>query len=129
MTQSEWPCEPLDQDGPTPAQISALPQACTLTTQAISTRAAHLRKQFKPLITRREEISCGYVYWFKRTRDNMQMLADFALFESQCCSFLSFGIGLHPGGNQLSMRITGPAEASEFLRLMFADKPTARCCQ
>jgi hypothetical protein len=69
-----------------------------------------------PRIVAAQAIDDGYVYWFERTQENLRLVSDFILFESQCCDFLSFGIGLHPKGSRISLRISGPDGGAEFLK-------------
>ncbi len=56
------------------------------------------------------------MYWFERTPEHLEKVAAFALFESDCCDFVDFGIGLSAGGDRISLRITGPDGAGDFLK-------------
>lgn len=116
MTKSSWPYEAVESDGISAAAIESLPQACSLSTLDLGARKAYLTESFIPRIVESERVSDGYVYWFHRTKEDMKLVSDFALFESGCCNFLSFGIGLHPDGSRISLRITGPNGGAEFLK-------------
>ena len=92
----------------------------------IRQRIATLTTEFIPRVIETEEIADGIVYWFERTDEDMRQVAEFALFESRCCNFLSFGIGLHPDGTRISLRISGPKQGPEFLKqAMIGNVPAA----
>ena len=92
-------------------------------------RIEKLRTDFVPKIIEVEKIADGFVYWFERSAEQIHDVAEFALFESECCDFLDFGIGLSTGGDRISLRISGPQGAANFLELaMKGEVPTAGCC-
>jgi len=132
MTNASWPYEAAEPNGPSTLVIESLPQACSLSTSDLSSRKLDLRRSFIPRIIDIEQVPDGFVYWFDRTEEDMKLVSDFALFESRCCNFLSFGIGLHPEGKRISLRITGPGGGAEFLKEAMkgnvAAKPSACGC-
>ena len=72
-----------------------------------------------------DRIQDGYVYWFRRTEDELRKVVEFALFESKCCDFLDFGIGLNTEGTRISLRISGPRGTGDFLQLAMKGKADA----
>ncbi len=125
---SQWPLEAVEADGLSAAQIEELAPACSLPEADLRERKADLRENFLPLVLHTEQIADGYIYWFERNDKNMALVAEFALFESRCCNFLSFGIGLHPQGSRISLRITGPRQGPEFLREAMQGNVSGGCC-
>ena len=126
---SGWPYEPTGTKAPTREELQQRPMACSLPAVDIEQRIARLRSDFIPKIARVEEIRDGYVYWFDRSAENLREISEFALFESECCDFLDFGIGLNTSGDRISLRITGPLGAANFLQLvMKGDVPPSGSC-
>lgn len=109
---SGWPYEAVEPD-PT-NDPGERPTACTLDPVDLRRRTAALRDDFRPRVLERSAIADGFVYWFDRSEENLAAITRFVWFESHCCEFLSFGIGLHPGGSRISLRISGPNGAGAF---------------
>lgn len=107
-----WPYEPIAAGVETgdPA-----PRACLLTPSERRARADRLRADFVPRIVRVEEIRDACVYWFERTRQNLHLVLDFVLVESECCAFLDFGIGFSAGGEWISLRVSSREGPGNFL--------------
>ncbi len=112
-----WPYEPALATDPTREDLEQRPMACKLPAGDIKERIEWLRAEFIPGILRVQEIEDGYVYWFQRSDEELRKVAEFARFESECCDFLDFGIGLNTGGDRISLRISGPQGAANFLQL------------
>lgn len=110
-----WPYEPIDATGASREQIEQRPVACKLADEERRVRREKLRLEFLPGVLEIEEIEGGCVYWFERSEALLSKIADFALFESDCCDFLDFGIGLNAGGDRISLRISGPHGPGPFL--------------
>ncbi len=63
----------------------------------------------------RRDVPGGFAYDMPVSR-----LADLALFlgnERRCCPFLSFGVAVPAGADQLTLAITGPEGTRDFLEL------------
>lgn len=110
--QRRWPYLPSEA-GPRPTVPNA--PACLLPPQERRERQQEIRKAFVPGILEIEELEDGYVYWFDRTDAWFSIVAEFALFESRCCGFLDFEIGLQSSGSRISLRISGPPASKQFL--------------
>lgn len=124
-----WPYEPPGPAAPTPEELKSRPLACKLGLGDVRERIETLRSDFIPKIVEVEAIADGYVYWFERSAERLREVSEFALFESECCDFLDFGIGLNTRGDRISLRISGPLGAANFLELaMKGDVPSADCC-
>ncbi len=104
-----WPYEPVERDRRAPDVV-----ACKLPREDIRKRVEALRESFHPGILEVEELDNGMVYWFARSNEWLAKVTEFALFESECCDFLDFGIGLCAGGERISLRVSGPG-SKEFL--------------
>ena len=102
---NSWPYEAAESNDST----RDLPCKCTLPSEDIASLSAERRKSFFPGIVACDEISNGYVFWFRRDQTWLQKVVDFAMFESQCCAFLDFGIGFTAGGDLISLRISDAA--------------------
>lgn len=126
--QHGWPYEAVEAGGASARDVASLPRACTLSDAEMRARTESLRSGFVGAVKRFERIPQGYVYWFARNDDNMSKVAAFALFESGCCNFLSFGIGLHPDGDEISLRISGPDEAGPELFHQAVRGSACACC-
>lgn len=91
-----------------------IPVACTLSAEALRERATDVR----PLLAATEEIcelEDGYAFRFPATNEIAAQLLDFALFERQCCAFLSFELLFEPAHGPLWLQIRGTAAgAKEF---------------
>ena len=70
---------------PTRKELQQRPIACKLPVADIRVRIEMLRKEFIPGILTVEEIADGFVYWFRKSESELRKVADFALFESECC--------------------------------------------
>jgi hypothetical protein len=92
-----WPYEPALATDPTREDLEQRTMACKLPAGDIKERIERLRAEFIPGILHVQEIEDGYVYWFQRSDEELRKVAEFARFESECCDFLDFGIGLNTG--------------------------------
>lgn len=90
-------------------------RACRLPEPELRERAREIRESFVPGILEVEEREDGFVYWFARSDEWFARVTDFARFESRCCDFLDFEIGLAAAGERISLRISGPVDAKPFL--------------
>ena len=99
-----WPYEP-HQGG-----SIVVPEefACRLSRKEILELRSERQLAFLPGIVEIEEVEDGCVYWFERTEEWFAKVTEFILFESECCRHLDFGVGLQAGGEQISLRISGP---------------------
>ena len=121
---SSWPYEPTE--GTKTPEGDQRTTACKLTGERLAARVEDIRRDLVPRITGFEEIQDGCVYWFRRTEENLQKVLDFALYESDCCDVLDFGVGLAAGGDKISLRISGPHGAAGFARIRAAEPDS--CC-
>ena len=91
------------------------PIYCRLTSAEMRTRLGELRADFLLHVKRVDELEHGFRYWFDKTPQQLDMLAKFIDFESECCAFFSFDLSLAPGAERISLSLTGPNGAKEFL--------------
>ena len=105
LSNSSWPYEAVE---PGSSAVEPKQFACKLGNDNIRARSRELDRTFRPGILEREELEDGCVYWFDRTDEWFEKVTHFAWFESRCCDFLDFGVGLCASGKRISLRISGP---------------------
>lgn len=62
------------------------------------------------------ELEDGYAFRFPPGDDRARTLADYMLFERECCPFLRFELVLEPHGGPTWLRLRGEDGAKRFLR-------------
>ncbi len=98
----------------------ALPITCTLTPEAIAARRAGLLPGLAERATTRSETSNGYTLTFAASTDVLGAIASTIDAERQCCRWLQFDLTVEPDGGPMTLTLSGPAGAREFLASLFA---------
>ena len=88
--------------------------SCKLTTPELQKRKATVIAELKSLVLSREELGNGYAYSFVGNDQNLDKINDFIKAERMCCDFFTFQVTIEE--NTVSLRITGPEGAKEFLK-------------
>ena len=91
------------------------PVFCRLTSAEMRARLGEIRADFLLHVNDVDELEHGYRYWFEKSTERMVKLAEFIDFESQCCAFFHFDLSLAPGAERVSLSLTGPDGAKDFL--------------
>lgn len=102
------------------ASASDKPIFCKLSSAEMRARLGELRTEFMTQIVAVDELDSGYRYWVDRSQERLVMLAKFVDFESECCGFMDFEIGLASGHKRVSMTLTGPEGTKSFLEEMMS---------
>ena len=91
---------------------------CKLQSADLRDRLEELRADFLGAILEIDELDDGYRYWFAKSSERLQQLAKFVDFESQCCPFLNFEIGVASEAERVSLVLTGREGTKEYLRAL-----------
>ena len=117
MSDRAWPYEPRE-----PAESARAAPVCSLPAEQLRERVEELRRDFFPQVLAAEDIPDGLVLWFERTEERFRQVADYALYESECCAFLDFGIGLAGSGTRIALRISAPDDSIDAVRRVVREK-------
>jgi hypothetical protein len=100
------------------APRNTTPIACTLDMNSQGERHEEIKEQLFSRQLSVEELPDGYAYRFPGEPEIMQRLAEFVLFERQCCPFFTFELIFEPDQGPATLRLRGPAGTKEFLEGM-----------
>ena len=92
------------------------PIACRLTNAELRKREATLLAQFKSAVMATEELRDGFAFRVPGDSRNTALVAELIAAERECCPFLTFELIAPPNGEPLTLSITGPSGAKEFLK-------------
>jgi len=95
--------------------VSDLPVACTLDPATLKTRREGLLADLFRRADRREDLPEGYRLRFAAGAGTLAAIAQVVDAERSCCRFLRFQITVEPDGGPMSLELTGPPGAREFL--------------
>jgi hypothetical protein len=93
-----------------------IPVACCLSNEELRTREATLLAQFKSALLTTEELSDGYLFRIPGDKKWLAVAAELIAAERECCPFLRFELTAEPAMGPVTVRMTGPAGAKEFLK-------------
>ena len=71
---------------------------------------------------RASEIEDGHEFVFPGDAGWAIRLAEFVVFERECCRFLNFEIFFEPEGGPIRLRVRGPEGAGDVVAEMFAGR-------
>jgi hypothetical protein len=97
----------------------AIPVACSLTSDELRSRETILLAEFRSAVTAIEEHADGYAVRLSGEKHRLALVADLMIAERQCCPFLTFALAAEPNMGALTIRVTGPQGAKEFLKPLF----------
>lgn len=92
-----------------------LPVACSLTGSEMADRRRGLADEIFSGTLRMEELEDGYQFVFPGNAGWPAKLARMIEAERECCPFLTFALFFEPNGGPISLRVTGPDGAKEFI--------------
>jgi hypothetical protein len=92
-----------------------LPVACSLDGRELAGRQAELRAGVLAEAETVERLPEGYRWRFRTGRDLFSRLGAVIDAERQCCRFLQFSIAADPDLGVVTLEITGPSGAADFL--------------
>jgi hypothetical protein len=99
--------------------MADLPIMCTLSPSALAIRKEGLLARVAAHCTQRIQIETGYRFEFDPNEETLLLIAGAIDAERQCCRFLRFDLRVPPGGEQMSLEVTGPSGTREFLDALF----------
>lgn len=94
---------------------------CNITAFSPGERAYYQELTNKLTLNRRNaiEIARGYEFQFNASAISLVDLAEWVAYESRCCPFFDFYIGLRSEGTLLSLQLTGEHDVKAFIRAEF----------
>jgi hypothetical protein len=96
-----------------------LPIICDLTPDALHARREELLTVLAKRAVGRAETPEGYVFTFHPSSDTLSALAAVIDAERQCCRWLRFAVVVEPDGGPITLTLSGPGGAREFLSSLF----------
>lgn len=90
--------------------------ACSLTTAEFRDREAQLLAQFRAAIVEAKELPNGYSFCLPGDRKSITLVAELIVAERECCPFLTFEVTALPDRGPVTVRVSGPAGAREFMK-------------
>ena len=101
-----------------------IPIVCCLTSAELRERAETLLAQFRSAVIGIEELRDGYAFRVPGEGKWIATIAEMIVAERECCPFLTFELVAQPGMGPVIVRVTGPADAKDFLKAILC-KPEA----
>jgi hypothetical protein len=98
--------------------MADIPIVCTLQLGELNARAARLLPGLTAAAVTRTAIDNGYRFEFPATSDTLSSIAAMIDAERQCCQFLRFQLIVAPASGPITLDVTGPPGAQEFLAAM-----------
>lgn len=89
--------------------------SCSLTSTALQDRITLLREEIFPNLTRKEELTDGFIYYFEDEGDLAIKILEFIGKEKQCCPFFKFDISVLPFKKGIALQISGSQGVKDFL--------------
>jgi hypothetical protein len=99
--------------------MADLPIACTLSPSALKARQQGLLNALVRSATERSELPDGYRLRFVADDNVLADLARAVDAERRCCRFLRFSVAVEPDEGPITLELTGPPGAREFLTALF----------
>jgi hypothetical protein len=97
-----------------------LPIMCELTPEALRARRDNVLAGLVQRATKHEETAEGHVFTFDASSEILKMLTAMIDAERQCCRWLRFAVAVEPDSGPITLTLSGPAGAREFLSALFA---------
>lgn len=95
---------------------SPIPVACTLSAEAQQARRERVLAELAAAIQQVTELPDGYALAFPGAEPWPTRLADFVLFERQCCAFLTLELAFDPAQGPIWLRLRGPEGVKPWVR-------------
>jgi len=96
-----------------------IPIACDLSPDAVRAGRAGLLPGLAERADRRDETQDGYLLTFQASSDVLRAIAATVDAERQCCRWLRFVLTVEPDGGAITLALSGPQGAREFLSALF----------
>ena len=95
--------------------MSDLPIVCSLGPEALKARKQGLLTRVAGLSKHTVRTGAGYRFEFPPDGAALSLIAEMIDAERQCCRFLRFDLAVEPDFGPISLEVTGPHGAQEFL--------------
>lgn len=95
-----------------------IPIVCTLNSTEFHERERSILQKLLPK-AQRVESSDGYIYRFPSDDECLREIAEFIELERQCCPFLDFRLSVRRGRGEITLELSGPPGAKEFIASTF----------
>jgi hypothetical protein len=102
-----------------------MPIACCLTSVELRQREATLLAHFRSAVIETEELPNGYAFRVPGDGKWFAITAEMIVAERECCPFLAFELVAQPNMGPVTVRVTGPAGAKEFLKTILCNPEAA----
>ena len=89
--------------------------ACKLTGPELQKRKQEVLQSLRKAVLERHELSDGYKYKFAGSDEMLDKLVAFIKSERSCCTFFTFNLHIEDNKTPISLYITGPDGAKEFI--------------
>ena len=99
--------------------MADLPIMCTLSPSASAVRKEGLLARIAAQCKQTIQLEAGYRFKFDPNEKTLLLIARMIDAERQCCRFLRFDLIVPPGGDQMSLEVTGPSGTRECLDALF----------
>ena len=102
-------------------ELDPIAIACALSEKQLRERKAKLFAQFNSAVIVTRELPHGYEFQIPADRKWIVTTAEFIAAERECCPFLTFELIAQAGERAITLRVTGPSGAKEFLNSMLCE--------
>jgi hypothetical protein len=93
-----------------------IPIACRLTDKAFRERETMLWERFKAAVSATTELPNGFAFHAPGDKAWVTLLGELMAAERECCPFIRFELAAEPNMGPVTLSMTGPRGAKEFLR-------------
>ena len=100
-------------------ECSPVAIACALSDAQLRARETMLIAQFKSAVIATEDLPNGYAFRICDNRSGIALAAELMAAERECCPFLTFQLIAEPNKGPVTLHMTGPAGAKDFVRTIF----------
>jgi hypothetical protein len=100
------------------SERGSIPVACKLDLETMAERRQEVQERLFAHQLSREELPEGYAFRFPGDPEIMRHLAEFVLYERQCCPFFTFEVIFEADQGPATLRLLGPEGTKEFLEGM-----------
>jgi hypothetical protein len=100
--------------------MSDVPIVCTLSPEALEARKRNLLNALASRALERQELPDGYRLRFSVEGGMLSLVAEAVEAERHCCRFLRFTVTVDPEGGGISLDLTGPPGAREFIAALLS---------
>lgn len=101
------------------AEPAEIPIVCTLQSAEFHEREAAIQKGLMSRVVAVSELETGYAYRLPADDHAFREATEFIDLERRCCPFLDFLLSVPRGSGDITLELTGPPGAKEFISKTF----------